>query len=166
MCAVKTSGKHSLLPRKVTLQWFSGGPNKFGVGMYRDSSCRVDDASLCSVRSLNTTGGVHRASACLVYGVSFSRVRGGSASIEVHRDSTRQSATPAYLLWLSCVSSAIATTSAVFNAPAPVVHAAPAPMAELALVRYLACPWRQLEPCTQHQRLWRSTPRDSGGEHH
>ena len=45
--------------------------------MYRDSSCRVDDASLCSVRSLNTTG-------------SFSRVRGGSASVEVHRDSTRQ----------------------------------------------------------------------------
>ena len=87
---VKTSGKHSLLPRKVTLQWFSGGPDKFGGGMYRDSSCRVDDASLCSVRSLNTTGGVHRASACLVYGVSFSRVRGGNAIVEVQRDSTRQ----------------------------------------------------------------------------
>ena len=39
--------------------------------------------------------------------------------LQVHRDSTLQSATPAYLLWLSCVSSAIATTFAVFNAPAP-----------------------------------------------
>ena len=112
----ETSGKHSLLPRTVTLQWFSGKPDKFGGGMYRDSSCCVDDACLCSVRSLNTTGGVHRASACLVYGVSFSRVVGGSASVEVHRDSTRQVCDASVL----AVAISVATAQAVHAASAAV----------------------------------------------
>ena len=71
-----------------------------------DSFRRVDDASSCSVRSLNTTGGAHRASACLVM-----------ASVSA------ACAAPAPVL--ECIAPVLAKSAT----PAPAVHAAPAPMA-------------------------------------